>query len=134
MVQKLQRLQKPLENRKGTLFFDSVSALELAEAFDTPLYVVSENQIRENYRRLRNALKSYYEKIRVYYAAKANSNLSVLKILETEGAFLDAVSPGEVFMALTTGFPEDHILFTGTSIRTRQAAEKQGTRSAVCQG
>jgi diaminopimelate decarboxylase len=131
MVQKSQRLQKPLENRGGTLYFDSVSALELAEAFDTPLYVVSENQIRENYRRLRNALKSYYEKIRVYYAAKANSNLSVLKILETEGAFLDAVSPGEVFMALTTGFPEDHILFTGTSIRTDELKFLAGSNIPV---
>jgi len=37
--------------------------------------------------------------------------------LETEGAYLDAVSPGEVSMALTTGFPPDRILFTGTSVR-----------------
>jgi diaminopimelate decarboxylase len=117
MVQTPQRLQEPLENRGGTLYFDGVSALELAEAFDTPLYVVSENRVRDNYRRLRNALTSNYEKIRVYYAAKANANLSVLKILETEGAFLDAVSPGEVFMALTTGFPAERILFTGTNVR-----------------
>ena len=117
MVQTPQRLQKPLENRSGTLYFDGVSALELAEAFDTPLYVVSENRIRDNYKRLHSALTSNYEKIRVYYAAKANSNLSVLKILETEGAYLDAVSPGEVFMALTTGFPAERILFTGTSVR-----------------
>jgi diaminopimelate decarboxylase len=117
MVQTLQRLQKPLENRGGTLFFDGVSATDLAEAFDTPLYVVSESRIRDNFTRLHNALTSNYEKIRVYYAAKANSNLSVLKILETEGACLDAVSPGEVFMALTTGFPPARILFTGTSVR-----------------
>lgn len=117
MVQTPQRLQEPLENRGGTLYFDGVSALELAEAFDTPLYVISENRVRDNYQRLRNALTSNFEKIRVYYAAKANSNLSVLKILETEGAYLDAVSPGEVFMALTTGFPAERILFTGTSVR-----------------
>jgi diaminopimelate decarboxylase len=117
MVQTPQRLQKPLEKRDGTLYFDGVSAAELAEAFDTPLYVISENRIRDNYRRLHNALTSNYEKIRVYYAAKANSNLSVLKILETEGACLDAVSPGEVFMALTTGFLPERILFTGTSVR-----------------
>lgn len=117
MVQTPQRLQEPLENRGGTLYFDGVSALELAQAFDTPLYVISENRVRDNYQRLRNALTSNFEKIRVYYAAKANSNLSVLKILETEGAYLDAVSPGEVFMALTTGFPAERILFTGTSVR-----------------
>jgi diaminopimelate decarboxylase len=111
------RLQKPLENRKGKLYFDGVSAMELAERFDTPLYVVSESRIRENYKRLHEALACNYEKIRVYYAAKANSNLSVLEILENEGAYLDAVSPGEVSMALTTGFPPERILFTGTSVR-----------------
>jgi diaminopimelate decarboxylase len=117
MVKKPQTLHKPLESRKGKLYFDGVSATELAEKFDTPLYVVSENRIRENYQRLQDALTRNYEKVRVYYAAKANSNLSVLKILETEGAYLDAVSPGEISMALTTGFPPDHILFTGTSVR-----------------
>ena len=117
MAKKAQNLREPLENRKGTLYFDGVSAMELAEQFDTPLYVVSENRIRENYKRLHKALTRNYQKVRIYYAAKANSNLSVLKILETEGAYLDAVSPGEVFMALTTGFPPERILFTGTSVR-----------------
>jgi diaminopimelate decarboxylase len=113
----VKQFQKPLENREGKLYFDGVSAMELAETFDTPLYVVSESRIRENYMRLHNALAQNYEKVRIYYAAKANSNLSVLKILETEGACLDAVSPGEVSMALATGFPAERILFTGTSVR-----------------
>jgi len=117
MVKKAQKLHKPLENRKGMLYFDGVSAIELAEKFDTPLYVISESRIRENYKRLHDALIRNYQKLRIYYAAKANSNLSVLKILETEGAYLDAVSPGEVFMALTAGFPPERILFTGTSVR-----------------
>ena len=113
----VQTLKRPLENREGTLYFDGVSATELAETFDTPLYVVSESRIRENCTRLREALAQNYEKVRIYYAAKANSNLSVLKILETEGACLDAVSPGEASMALATGFPAERILFTGTSVR-----------------
>jgi diaminopimelate decarboxylase len=117
MVKKAQKLREPLENRKGTLYFDGVSAIEIAEQFDTPLYVISESRIRENYKRLHDALTRNYQKVRIYYAAKANSNLSVLKILETEGAHLDAVSPGEVFMALTSGFPPERILFTGTSVR-----------------
>jgi diaminopimelate decarboxylase len=113
----MKQIQEPLENRNGTLYFDGVSAVELAEKFDTPLYVVSESRIRENYERLHDALSRNYQKVKIYYAAKANSNLSVLKILETEGAHLDAVSPGEVSMALATGFPAERILFTGTSVR-----------------
>jgi diaminopimelate decarboxylase len=117
MTQTSRWLKGPLENRDGELYFGSISAADIADAFDTPVYVISESQIRDNYRRLQKALTSNYEKIRIYYAAKANSNLSVLKILESEGAFLDAVSPGEVFLALTTGFMPSRILFTGTSVR-----------------
>ena len=73
MTKTRQGLQEPLENRGGALYFDGVSAAELAEAFDTPLYVISENRIRDNYRRLRNALTRYYGKVRVYYAAKAEN-------------------------------------------------------------
>jgi len=110
-------MPKILENRSGELFIDGVSALKLAEKFDTPLYVISEKRIRENYRRVYDALARNYEKVRVHYAAKANTSLSLLTILRDEGAHIDAVSPGEVFLALRAGFPPEKILFTGTSVR-----------------
>jgi diaminopimelate decarboxylase len=105
------------ENKDGVLYVDGVSALKLAKEFDTPLYVMSERRIRENYRHLKEALTRHYSKVRIYYSAKANTNLSVLKILQTEGAWLDAVSSGEVFLALKAGFSAERILFTGTSVR-----------------
>ncbi|MEM2272673.1 MAG: diaminopimelate decarboxylase [Candidatus Bathyarchaeia archaeon] len=108
---------KFLENKGGTLYIDGVSAIEIADKFDTPLYVLSENRIRENFRRLRETLLKYYERIRIYYSAKANTSLAVLRILRDEGAYLDAVSPGEVFLALRAGFQPENILFTGTSVR-----------------
>ena len=107
-----------LENRDGILYMDGVSSLGLAEEFDTPLYVMSESRIRENYRRVCRALSEHYSKLRVYYSAKANTSLTVLRILETEGAYLDAISPGEVYLALKAGFPPEKVLFTGTSVRT----------------
>jgi diaminopimelate decarboxylase len=110
-------LSSPLESRNEQLFIDGVSTKDLAEKYDTPLYVISEQRIRDNYNRLYKALTQNYSKIRIYYAMKANSNLSVLKILETEGANIDAVSPGEVVIALNSGFTPDRILFTGTSVR-----------------
>jgi diaminopimelate decarboxylase len=110
-------LNEPLENRNGQLFIDGVSVQTLAEKFDTPLYVISERRIRSNYQRLQKALTRNYEKTRIYFAMKANSNLAVLKTLEKEGANVDAVSPGEVFTALTSGFTPERILFTGTSVR-----------------
>jgi diaminopimelate decarboxylase len=111
------KLREPLEDRKGNLFFDGFSAKELAEKYDTPLYVLSEKRIRDNYNRLHNALIGNYKHLRIYYAAKANSNLTVLRILQSEGAYLDTVSPGEVFMGLSSGYTPDRILFTGTSVR-----------------
>ncbi|MGF3522115.1 MAG: diaminopimelate decarboxylase [Candidatus Bathyarchaeia archaeon] len=110
-------LKEPLESRGSQLFIDGVSAKRLAEKFDTPLYVISETRIRRNFQRLQTALKQHYGKVKIFYAAKANSNLSVLKILESEGANVDTVSPGEVLMALTSGFTPDRIIFTGTSVR-----------------
>jgi len=111
------KLRDPLEDRKGNLFFDGFSVKELAERYDTPLYVLSEKRIRDNYNRLHTALINNYKYVRIYYAAKANTNLTVLKILQSEGAYLDTVSPGEVFMGLSSGYTPESILFTGTSVR-----------------
>lgn len=111
------KLREPLEDRKGNLYFDGFSVQELAKKYDTPLYVISEKRIRENYNRLHTSLINTYKYVRIYYAAKANTNLAVLKILQSEGAYLDTVSPGEVFMGLSSGFTPDRLMFTGTSVR-----------------
>ncbi|MCK5628031.1 diaminopimelate decarboxylase [Candidatus Bathyarchaeota archaeon] len=113
----MQKIVGPITNHNGKLWFDGVNAKELVDKFDTPLFVISENRIRENYNRLSKALKSNYQKTRICYAAKANSNISVLRILETEGSSVDAVSPGEVSLSLKASFPPERILFTGTSVR-----------------
>jgi diaminopimelate decarboxylase len=111
------KLHDPLEDHKGTLYFDGLSVEAIAQKYDTPLYVMSEKRIRENYNRLYDAIASKYKDVRIYYACKANNNLTVLKILQSEGAYLDAVSPCEVFMGLNSGFAPDRIIFTGTSVR-----------------
>jgi diaminopimelate decarboxylase len=106
-----------LENRDGTLFIDGVSSNHLINEFGSPLYVISEMRIREKYNLLFNTLSKYYHKVRIYYSAKANTNLAILKILENEGSYIDTVSPGEVFLALKAGFTPDKIMFTGTNVR-----------------
>ncbi|MEW6528346.1 MAG: diaminopimelate decarboxylase [Candidatus Micrarchaeota archaeon] len=105
-------------NRNGNLFIGSVSAALLAKKFRTPLYVINENRIRENYIRLRNALAKKYKinKVRIHYAMKANSNLNILKILNSEGSYIDALSLNEVLAALDAGFAKEKILFTGTNV------------------
>ncbi|MEM3640842.1 MAG: alanine racemase, partial [Candidatus Bathyarchaeia archaeon] len=115
-------IRSPLENVNGELYIDGVSTLKLADEFDTPLYVISEKKIRENYRRLANAFSKNYGKVRILYSAKANTNISILKILKSEGAGIDVVSPGEIFLALEAGFSPNQILYTGTSVSDRELA------------
>ena len=116
-MDKTRKLREPLENRKGCLFFDGSSVKELVKKYDTPLYVVSEKRLRDNYNRIHDALIRNYKYVRIYYAAKANSNLTVLKILQSQGSYLDTVSPGEVYMGLISGYTPDRLMFTGTSVR-----------------
>ncbi|MEM1589766.1 MAG: diaminopimelate decarboxylase [Candidatus Bathyarchaeia archaeon] len=109
-------LRSPLKNINGELYIEDVSAVKLAEEFGTPLYVISEGKIRENYRRLYEVFSKRYSKFRILYSAKANTNISVLKILHTEGAYVDTVSAGEVYLALKAGFNPHEILYTGINV------------------
>lgn len=79
-------------NEKGNLEIGGVDALELAQEYGTPLYVLDEMRIRDNYQRVEQAFSSEYSDFKIFYAAKANTNLAVMRILEQEGSGIDAVS------------------------------------------
>ena len=98
------------------LFIGDVDANKLAEEYKTPLYVIDEQKVRSNYQKLYNAFSSKYEDLHMCYAAKANTSLAVMKILEDEGSYIDAVSPGEIYTALLAGFTPDRIVFTGNNV------------------
>ncbi len=80
--------------RKGKLHCESLSLSELAEKFGTPLYVYSETAIRNRYQVFDRAFRGYPHTI--CYSVKANSNLSVLRMLSSMGAGFDVVSGGEL--------------------------------------
>lgn len=107
-------------NEKGNLDIGGADVLELAREFGTPLYVVDEMRVRDNYRRVHQAFSSEYGDFQIFYAAKANTNLAVMRILEQEGSGIDAVSPGEIYTALLAGFGPDRILFTGNNVTTEE--------------
>ncbi|GAG64738.1 unnamed protein product [marine sediment metagenome] len=87
--------------------------MEIASEFGTPLYVINEQMIRERYRSLKNVLNLEYKNNQINYAVKANSNMSVLKILNSEGASFDCTSMGEVYTCLKAGISSEKIIFTG---------------------
>jgi len=102
-------------NKKGNLSIGGTDAIELTKKYDTPLYVIDEEKIRENYKRVYGAFSTHYKDFKIFYACKANTNLAVMRILEQEGSGIDAVSPGEIYTALLTGFDPERILFTGNN-------------------
>jgi diaminopimelate decarboxylase len=79
---------------KSTLYCDSVSLLGLAKKYDTPLYVYSAGQVLDRYRLFSNAFADCDHLI--CYSVKANSNLSILKLLADRGSGFDIVSGGEL--------------------------------------
>lgn len=99
------------------LFLGPRLASNIASEFGTPLFVISKNQILSNYRKLKQLFSSKTElELRICYAMKANPDQKILRILHQEGAWIDAVSPGEVEEAMRAGFPACRIIFTGTSL------------------
>jgi len=102
---------KTLNNRlKIGNFFVS----DLIKKFGSPLYIYDEETIRQKYKDLYQNIK--YKPLKIYYACKANTNLSILKVLREEGACIDAVSPGEILAALNAGYKPEQILFTGNNL------------------
>ena len=102
-------------NEKGNLSIGGKDALKLAEEYGTPLYVLDEDRIRDNYRRIYEAFSTNYDDFKIFYACKANTNLAVMRILEEEGSNIDAVSPGEIYTSLMAGYSPERILFTGNN-------------------
>jgi diaminopimelate decarboxylase len=88
---------------------------ELAERFGTPLYVTNGDRIMANYHAYHQALSTRYQQVLVLYAAKANGNLSVLRMLGNAGAGADVFSSGELELALSAGMAPEDLLFNGNS-------------------
>jgi len=97
----------------GQLALGHVSCEELAEKYGTPLYVLSEDRIRHNYRAFHNALTKLYSNVLVCPAYKANSHLAVGRIYQTEGAGAEVVSSAELKMALDCGVEPEKVVYNG---------------------
>ena len=93
------------------LFIEKLSISNIAKKTGTPCYIYSENQIKENYTKFVNTFKKINPLI--CFAAKSNSNLSVLRSLGKLGAGTDVVSAGELIKALKAGIKANKIVFSG---------------------
>ena len=97
--------------KDGELTCDGVALSAIAHAAGTPVYVYSAASIGESFRRFDAALAPVSHL--VCYAAKANSNRTILTTLAALGAGADVVSGGELRAVLECGFPADRVVFSG---------------------
>ncbi|PWK64526.1 diaminopimelate decarboxylase [Streptomyces sp. CG 926] len=95
----------------GVLAVGGVCLAEIADRFDTPVYVLDEGEVRAHCRAYRDA----FPDADVLYAAKAFLSRAVVRWIDEEGLGLDVCSAGELELAVTAGFPADRVVLHGNA-------------------
>jgi diaminopimelate decarboxylase len=96
--------------------------IKIAEEFGSPVYVYDAEKIISQYNRLKNAFAKIKD-LRINYAVKALPNISVLKLLKSQGSGLDTVSIQEVRLGLEAGFDPSEILYTPNGVSLEEIEE-----------
>ncbi len=104
-----------------TGFFGETTPEELTGKYGSPLYVYNEKILRERCREMKNLVS--YPRFRPYYSVKANTNLSILKIVREEGLYADAMSIGEVMLERAAGFKPSEIVFCSNNVSREEMQE-----------
>jgi len=108
---------------------DNNTLLQIAKEYGSPVYVYDAEKITSQYKRLTKAFNSV-KNLRVNYAVKALSNISVLKLFNSMGSGLDTVSIQEVQLGLKAGFKPEDIIYTpnGVSLEEIENVEELGVQ------
>ncbi len=103
--------------------------LKIAKNYGDPVYVYDAEKIVSQFKRLTNAFKGV-KNLKLNYAAKALSNITILRLMNSLGSGLDTVSIQEVQLGLLAGFKPESIIFTpnGVSLEEIEAAAALGVR------
>ncbi|NNK11231.1 MAG: diaminopimelate decarboxylase [Flavobacteriaceae bacterium] len=103
--------------------------IAIAEEYGAPVYVYDADKIISQFNRLSNAF-SDVPKLKLNYAAKALSNITVLRLMNSLGSGLDTVSIQEVRLGLLAGFAPEDIIYTpnGVSLEEIEEATQLGVR------
>jgi diaminopimelate decarboxylase len=120
-------IYKSSRKRAQQLLCEQVSLAKLAKRFGTPLYVYSAGMIRERVRAFQQAFRD--QEHAICYSVKANSNLSILKLLASLGCGFDVVSGGELQRVSRVGrSAAKTVVFSGVgkTVAEMEAALKAG--------
>lgn len=101
--------------KDGSLHIGGCDINSLAVEYGTPLLVIDEKALRENCRKFHRGLEKYVPRYKLFYAAKAFLSMGICKIVAEEGFGLDVVSGGELYQALSAGFPAKNIAMHGNN-------------------
>ncbi len=110
-----------LELNNGRYEIQGVALEDIASEHGTPVYVYDAEKIEEQYKRLTSAFSEL--NVKVKFAAKALTNISILKLVHSFGAGLDLVSINEVKLGLQAGVPPEEIFFTSNSVAFEEIEE-----------
>lgn len=100
-------------NEKGSMMAEGVSVSSLALQYGTPLYIYSEKALRDHFSEFDKSAGDFPHLI--CYAVKANSNLSVLRLMASLGAGFDIVSGGELARVLKAGGDPAKVVYSGVA-------------------
>jgi diaminopimelate decarboxylase len=115
----------PFRYRDGQLYCEDVPVADLAREFGTPLWVYSSGKLLHEYWAIQSAFAELDPVI--CYSVKANSNLSILKLLNFAGCSFDVVSGGELYRVQQAGADTTRVVFAGvgkTDAEIRQGLER----------
>ena len=121
-------LMQLIDNKHFRLTGD-IDPLELTKKYGTPLYLYDSSIIERQYTRLEKAF-SNVKSLKINFAAKALSNINILKILKNLGSGLDCVSIEEVKVGLHVGFEPQNIIFTPNCVAIEEYLE--AVKLGVC--
>jgi len=96
--------------------------LDIAKTFGAPVYVYNAEKIASQYHRLTKAFNKV-DNLRLNYAAKALSNIAILRLLKSLGSGLDTVSIQEVKLGLMAGFKPESIIYTPNGVSLEEIEE-----------
>ena len=104
--------------------------LNIAKTYGDPVYVYDSEKIVKQYNRLTNAFKSV-KNFKLNYAAKALSNISILRLMNSLGSGLDTVSIQEVRLGLLAGFKPESIIFTPNGVSLEEIEEASALGASI---